>query len=81
MNSQPSSFSSRSMNAAGGGAPATTKRGRVVIVVLRRVGIVEDRAQHGGRHAGERHALVLDEPVDVRADDGAQARHASRPSP
>ena len=60
------------MNAAGGGAPAMVKRGRVRDAVLRLVGVVEDGAEDGGRHAGEGHAVLLDQAEDVGRDDRAQ---------
>ena len=41
-------------------------------VVLCPVRVVEDDAQHGRRHAGERHLLFLDQAVDFAANHGAQ---------
>ena len=66
------------MKAAGGGAPATVKRGRRADVVPRPVRVVEDRAQHRRRHAGEGHLLALDQAEDLGGVDGAQ--HDVRPA-
>ena len=65
MNSQPSSFSSRSMKACGGGAPATVKRGRTVMSYSSLASNSRDPGQHRRGHAGEGAVLVLDHPVDV----------------
>ena len=52
------------------------------------VRVVEDDAQHRGRHAGEGNVLLLDQPVDLAADHGTQhhvrrthRRERERPAP
>ena len=60
------------MKAAGGGAPATVNRGFVREVVPVAVRVVQDRAQDGRGHAGERDALVLDKLVDLRGVNSAE---------